>query len=95
MHLSCSFRYIRTQRCSYRSCGSLSGADSGKTTQTSLPHHSVSFLRNLFSGKTIYDVWTMAMFNTLFTSLQPMYVGLFERDIGEQLAMKVWDSVII
>eukprot|EP01062_Namystynia_karyoxenos_P061845 TRINITY_DN5451_c0_g1_i1.p1 TRINITY_DN5451_c0_g1~~TRINITY_DN5451_c0_g1_i1.p1 ORF type:complete len:1261 (+),score=390.46 TRINITY_DN5451_c0_g1_i1:131-3913(+) len=36
-----------------------------------------------FSGQTLFDSWLLAMQNFAFTSIPPLFVGLFEKDIDE------------
>eukprot|EP00756_Hemistasia_phaeocysticola_P006710 Hpha_TRINITY_DN13967_c0_g1::TRINITY_DN13967_c0_g1_i1::g.35385::m.35385/K14802/DRS2, ATP8A; phospholipid-transporting ATPase len=36
-----------------------------------------------FSGTTVYDSWLLAVKNTLFTFLPPLFIGCFEKDIPE------------
>ena len=39
-----------------------------------------------FSGQTLFDSWLLAFQNFLFTSLPPMFVGMFEKDVDESMA---------
>jgi phospholipid-translocating ATPase len=42
----------------------------------------VIFQRNvMFTGSSLYENWSLAMFNTLFTSLPVICIGIFERDL--------------
>jgi phospholipid-transporting ATPase len=38
-----------------------------------------------FSGQTFYDDYMMALFNTILTSLPPFLLGIFEKDIPEEV----------
>lgn len=40
---------------------------------------------SLFSGQTLYDSVVMALFNVIFTFLPPFFLGVFERDIKEEI----------
>lgn len=35
----------------------------------------------MFSGTSLYESWSLSMFNTLFTSLPVLVVGMFEKDL--------------
>ena len=35
----------------------------------------------MFTGTSLYETWSLAMFNTLFTSLPVLCIGIFERDL--------------
>ncbi|SCU89701.1 LAME_0E05028g1_1 [Lachancea meyersii CBS 8951] len=35
----------------------------------------------LFSGTSLYEPWSLSMFNTLFTSLPVLCIGMFEKDL--------------
>ncbi|SMN19211.1 similar to Saccharomyces cerevisiae YMR162C DNF3 Aminophospholipid translocase (flippase) that maintains membrane lipid asymmetry in post-Golgi secretory vesicles [Maudiozyma saulgeensis] len=35
----------------------------------------------LFSGSSLYEPWSLSMFNTLFTSLPVLCIGMFEKDL--------------
>jgi len=41
-----------------------------------------------FSAQTIYDEWIMALFNIVLTSLPPIAIGVFEKDISEKAIFK-------
>ncbi|KAI6188055.1 Phospholipid-transporting ATPase [Aphelenchoides besseyi] len=41
-----------------------------------------------FSGQTIFDRWTIAMFNVIFTAWPPVIIGLFDRPISARTMMK-------
>uniref|UniRef100_A0A6B2KXQ5 Phospholipid-transporting ATPase n=1 Tax=Arcella intermedia TaxID=1963864 RepID=A0A6B2KXQ5_9EUKA len=43
---------------------------------------------NLFSGQTYFDDWVMALFNEAMTSLGPLAMAFFEKDLHEHLIMK-------
>eukprot|EP01065_Artemidia_motanka_P012445 TRINITY_DN1683_c4_g1_i1.p1 TRINITY_DN1683_c4_g1~~TRINITY_DN1683_c4_g1_i1.p1 ORF type:complete len:1261 (+),score=508.77 TRINITY_DN1683_c4_g1_i1:92-3874(+) len=38
-----------------------------------------------FSGQTLFDSWLLAMQNFAFTSIPPLFVGIFERDLDEDI----------
>eukprot|EP01062_Namystynia_karyoxenos_P061848 TRINITY_DN5451_c0_g4_i1.p1 TRINITY_DN5451_c0_g4~~TRINITY_DN5451_c0_g4_i1.p1 ORF type:complete len:1302 (+),score=519.96 TRINITY_DN5451_c0_g4_i1:130-3906(+) len=38
-----------------------------------------------FSGQTLFDSWLLAMQNFAFTSAPPLFVGIFERDLDEDI----------
>jgi phospholipid-transporting ATPase len=40
-----------------------------------------------FSGQTIFDRWTIAMFNVIFTAWPPVIIGLFDRPISSRTMM--------
>jgi len=42
----------------------------------------------LASGQTLYDAVMMSVFNLFLTSLPPLAVGIFERDVSEELLMR-------
>jgi phospholipid-transporting ATPase len=44
---------------------------------------------NGFTGQTLYDSWIITFYNIIFTSLPPLFYGLFEKDINEELIYKV------
>ncbi|EGV60643.1 drs2 neo1 protein [Yamadazyma tenuis] len=35
----------------------------------------------LFSGSSVYESWSLSMFNTLFTSLPVLVIGIFDKDL--------------
>lgn len=37
--------------------------------------------QTLFSGSSMYESWSLSMFNTLFTSLPVLVIGMFEKDL--------------
>ncbi|SCU81992.1 LADA_0C02322g1_1 [Lachancea dasiensis] len=37
--------------------------------------------QTLFSGTSLYEPWSLSMFNTLFTSLPVLCIGMFEKDL--------------
>ena len=39
-----------------------------------------------FSGQTLFDSWLLAFQNFAFTSIPPLLVGIFERDVAEGVA---------
>ncbi|CAD5221755.1 unnamed protein product [Bursaphelenchus xylophilus] len=41
-----------------------------------------------FSGQTIFDRWTIALFNVFFTAWSPVIIGLFDRPISARTMMK-------
>eukprot|EP00756_Hemistasia_phaeocysticola_P025325 Hpha_TRINITY_DN15999_c1_g7::TRINITY_DN15999_c1_g7_i1::g.71272::m.71272/K14802/DRS2, ATP8A; phospholipid-transporting ATPase len=38
-----------------------------------------------FSGQTLFDSWLLAMQNFAFTSIPPLFVGIFEKDLDEDI----------
>jgi phospholipid-translocating ATPase len=36
---------------------------------------------NGYSGTSLYESWSLSMFNTLFTSLTIIFLGIFEQDL--------------
>jgi len=43
---------------------------------------------NGYSGQSLYERWTLAMFNVLFTFVPVMVFGLQDNDIGDTMALK-------
>src|SRR5690349_21690577 len=43
---------------------------------------------NGFTGQTLYDSWVITFYNIIFTSLPPLFFGLFEKDISEYVIYK-------
>ncbi|RNE96924.1 putative phospholipid transporting ATPase-like protein [Trypanosoma rangeli] len=39
-----------------------------------------------FSGMVLVDSWLLAMFNLFFCSLQPLILGIFDKDVDDELA---------
>eukprot|EP00658_Telonema_sp_P-2_P009881 TRINITY_DN13688_c0_g1_i2.p1 TRINITY_DN13688_c0_g1~~TRINITY_DN13688_c0_g1_i2.p1 ORF type:complete len:404 (-),score=108.75 TRINITY_DN13688_c0_g1_i2:72-1283(-) len=37
-----------------------------------------------FSGQTLYDGWLLSFYNLAFTSMPPLFMGIFEKDLEEQ-----------
>jgi len=42
----------------------------------------------LFSGQTLYDDYSLALFNVVFTGLPPLFMGIFEKDVSEKIIEK-------
>ncbi|KAL0480091.1 phospholipid-transporting ATPase [Acrasis kona] len=42
---------------------------------------------NGFTGATVIDSWISSVFNTIFTVLPPLIIGVFEKDIAEDVLM--------
>jgi len=42
---------------------------------------------NACSGQTLFDRWAIAMFNVVFTSWPPVFLGLFDRPISAQIML--------
>ncbi|VDM96467.1 unnamed protein product [Thelazia callipaeda] len=40
-----------------------------------------------FSGQTIFERWTIALFNVAFTALPPIILGLFDRPLSDQMML--------
>jgi P-type E1-E2 ATPase len=40
---------------------------------------------NGFTAQTLYDDWVVTFFNIVFTSLPPLFLGCFEKDITEDI----------
>ncbi|VDK80983.1 unnamed protein product [Litomosoides sigmodontis] len=40
-----------------------------------------------FSGQTIFERWTIALFNVAFTALPPVIIGLFDRPLPDQMML--------
>ena len=40
------------------------------------------------SGTSLYESWTLAMYNLAFSSLPVIFVGIFEKDISEEILVK-------
>eukprot|EP01028_Stygiella_incarcerata_P014298 TRINITY_DN933_c0_g1_i3.p1 TRINITY_DN933_c0_g1~~TRINITY_DN933_c0_g1_i3.p1 ORF type:complete len:1250 (+),score=273.44 TRINITY_DN933_c0_g1_i3:141-3752(+) len=43
---------------------------------------------NGFSGQTLYEKWTLSMYNVLFTAFPVLAMAVFDRDISSRAAMK-------
>lgn len=43
----------------------------------------------LFSGSSLYEPWSLSMFNTLFTSLPVLCIGIFEKDLKPMTLLAV------
>lgn len=41
------------------------------------------------TGQTLYDSWTMTMYNTLFTAFLPFIPAIFEKDVREDVILNV------
>lgn len=40
-----------------------------------------------FSGQTIFERWTIGLFNVAFTALPPIMIGLFDRPLSDQIML--------
>ena len=38
-----------------------------------------------FSGQTLFDSWALTLFNMMFTALSPLIVGIFEKDLPDDV----------
>lgn len=48
------------------------------------------FQRNaMFTGTSLYESWSLSMFNTLFTSLPVLCIGIFEKDLRPETLLAV------
>ena len=43
----------------------------------------------MFSGTSLYEPWSLSMFNTLFTSLPVLCIGMFEKDLKPMTLLAV------
>lgn len=43
----------------------------------------------MFSGSSLYEPWSLSMFNTLFTSLPVLCIGMFEKDLKPMTLLTV------
>ncbi|KAI3633805.1 hypothetical protein MIR68_008137 [Amoeboaphelidium protococcarum] len=46
-------------------------------------------LYTVSSGTSLYESWTLALYNLLFTSLPVILIGIFEKDLNEDVLLKV------
>lgn len=42
-----------------------------------------------YTGTSLYESWSLSMFNTLFTSLPVIFMGVFEKDLGASTLLAV------
>lgn len=42
-----------------------------------------------YTGTSLYEPWSLSMFNTLFTSLPVIFLGIFEKDLGSSTLLAV------
>ncbi|KAL9101161.1 MAG: hypothetical protein Q9163_003563 [Psora crenata] len=42
-----------------------------------------------YTGTSLYESWSLSMFNTLFTSLPVIFIGIFEQDLSSNTLMAV------
>ena len=42
-----------------------------------------------YTGTSLYESWSLSMFNTLFTSLPVIFVGIFEKDLSAETLLAV------
>ncbi|SCW01885.1 LAFE_0E09428g1_1 [Lachancea fermentati] len=45
--------------------------------------------QTMFSGTSLYEPWSLSMFNTLFTSLPVLCIGMFEKDLKPMTLLAV------
>lgn len=45
-------------------------------------------LYNGWSGQSLYERWTLALYNVLFTLLPVIIVGFFDRDVSDRMALR-------
>lgn len=45
--------------------------------------------QTMFSGSSLYESWSLSMFNTLFTSLPVLCIGMFEKDLKPMTLLAV------
>ncbi|TID29794.1 hypothetical protein CANINC_001609 [Pichia inconspicua] len=43
----------------------------------------------LFTGSSLYESWSLSMFNTLFTSLPVLCIGMFDKDLQESTLIAI------
>jgi magnesium-transporting ATPase (P-type) len=43
-----------------------------------------------FTGQTLYDSWTLSLWNVVFTLVPPFTYGLFEKDVDDTTIYKVY-----
>lgn len=43
----------------------------------------------LFTGSSLYESWSLSMFNTLFTSLPVLCIGMFDKDLQESTLVAI------
>uniref|UniRef100_A0A183DIY0 PhoLip_ATPase_C domain-containing protein n=1 Tax=Gongylonema pulchrum TaxID=637853 RepID=A0A183DIY0_9BILA len=41
-------------------------------------------LYSAFSGQTVFERWTIGLFNVAFTALPPIILGLFDRPVSDK-----------
>lgn len=46
-------------------------------------------MQTMFSGTSLYEPWSLSMFNTLFTSLPVLCLGIFEKDLKPMTLLSV------
>ncbi|MCJ1284087.1 hypothetical protein MMC26_003418 [Xylographa opegraphella] len=44
---------------------------------------------NGYTGTSLYEIWSLSMFNTLFTSLPVIFIGIFEQDLKPETLIAV------
>jgi phospholipid-translocating ATPase len=42
-----------------------------------------------YTGTSLYESWSLSMFNTLFTSLPVIFLGIFEKDLSASTLLAV------
>lgn len=54
------------------------------------------FQRNaMFTGTSLYESWSLSMFNTLFTSLPVLCIGIFEKDLRPSTLLAVPELYVV
>ncbi|EFQ87149.1 hypothetical protein CFE70_002862 [Pyrenophora teres f. teres 0-1] len=48
-----------------------------------------------YTGTSLYESWTLSMFNTLFTSLPVIFMGVFEKDLSAATLLAVPELYVI
>jgi hypothetical protein len=46
-----------------------------------------------FTGQTLYDSWTLSLWNLVFTLVPPFTYGLFEKDVDDTTIYKVYNTL--
>ncbi|CUG93673.1 phospholipid-transporting ATPase 1-like protein, putative [Bodo saltans] len=57
-----------------------------KNALMSLPQVYFAFYTG-YSGMTLYNGWILTFYNVVFTSIPPLFAGIFEKDISEEVLM--------
>ena len=48
-----------------------------------------------YTGTSLYESWSLSMFNTLFTSLPVIFVGIFEKDLSAETLLAVPELYVL